>query len=75
MNFNFFLQIYRQGIVGRAQEKYYYLTFFSARHILSFYNYITSEISDNENDEECKALIRFVNCKAQLPFHKDIRGI
>ncbi|PKY48629.1 hypothetical protein RhiirA4_525636 [Rhizophagus irregularis] len=30
---------------------------------------------DEENEEECKTLIRFVNSKAQLPPRKDIKGI
>ncbi|PKY60054.1 hypothetical protein RhiirA4_550542, partial [Rhizophagus irregularis] len=64
-----------QTIVDRAQERCYYLTFFPARHILAFYDYFTSEKLDEENEEECKTLIRFVNSKAQLPPHKDIKGI
>ncbi|UZO24837.1 uncharacterized protein OCT59_017131 [Rhizophagus irregularis] len=64
-----------QDIIDRAQEICYYLTFFTARHVLSFYDYFTSEKSDEENEEECKILIRFVNSKAQLPSHKDIQGI
>ncbi|PKK65360.1 hypothetical protein RhiirC2_786265, partial [Rhizophagus irregularis] len=64
-----------QDIIDRAQEICYYLTFFTTRHILSFYDYFTSEKSDEKNKEECKTLIRFVNSKAQLPFHKDIQGI
>ena len=68
----FNLQIYRQTIVDRAQERCYYLTFFPARHILAFYDYFTSEKLDEKNEEECKTLIRFVNSKAQLPSRKDI---
>ncbi|CAB5385540.1 unnamed protein product [Rhizophagus irregularis] len=64
-----------QDVIDRAQENCYYLTFFTARHVLSFYDYFTSEKSDEENEEECKTLIRFVNSKAQLPSHKDIQGI
>ncbi|RIA86037.1 hypothetical protein C1645_741134 [Glomus cerebriforme] len=64
-----------QTIVNRAQERCYYLTFFSSRHILTFYDYFTSEKLDNDNEEECKTLIRFVNSKAQLSSRKDFRGI
>jgi hypothetical protein len=42
---------------------------------LAFYDYFTSEKLDEENEEECKTLIRFVNSKAQLPSCKDIKGI
>jgi hypothetical protein len=59
-----------------VHKKCYYLTFFSARQILSLYNYFVSEILDKENEEECKTLIRFVNNKAQLsPSHRDIQRI
>ncbi|CAB4443214.1 unnamed protein product [Rhizophagus irregularis] len=64
-----------EDIVDRAQEKCYYLTFFTTRQILAFYDYFTSEKLDKENEEECKTLIRFVNSKAQLPSHGDVRGI
>ncbi|GES90916.1 hypothetical protein GLOIN_2v1785271 [Rhizophagus clarus] len=64
-----------QKTVDDAQEECYYLTFFPARHILAFYDYFTSEKLDEENEEECKTLIRFVNSKAQLPSRKDIKGI
>ena len=59
--------------MDHAQEKCYYLTFFPARHILAFYDYFTSKKIDEENEEECKTLIRFVNSKAQLPSHKNIK--
>ncbi|PKY50617.1 hypothetical protein RhiirA4_530802 [Rhizophagus irregularis] len=62
-----------QDIVDLAQEKWYYLTFFSAHHILLFYDYFTSEKSDKENEEECKTLIRFVSSKAQLPPYKNVQ--
>jgi hypothetical protein len=61
--------------VNRAQEECYYLTFFPARHILSFYDYYISEKLDKENEEKCKTLIRFVNSKAKLPSHKYAKGI
>ncbi|RIA83496.1 hypothetical protein C1645_880465, partial [Glomus cerebriforme] len=53
-------------IVNEAQEEYYYLTFFPARHILTFLDYF-SEVSNEEKTEECIKLIRFVNSKAKLP--------
>src|SRR4051794_35855413 len=62
-------------MVDRAQEEFYYLTFFTVRQILSFYDYFTSEKLHRENEEECKTLIRFVNSNARLPSHKDVRGI
>ncbi|GBC06549.1 hypothetical protein RclHR1_06900002 [Rhizophagus clarus] len=64
-----------RGIVDRAQKKYYSLTFFSARHILSFYDYFMSEELDKENEKECETLIRFVNSRAQLPSRENVYGI
>ncbi|CAG8741694.1 10694_t:CDS:2, partial [Racocetra persica] len=47
-------------IVNKAQEKYYYLTFFPARQILVFYDYFSQSAKDKAtNIEECKALINF----------------
>jgi hypothetical protein len=42
---------------------------------LAFHDYFTSEELDEENEEECKILVRFVNNKAKLPSRKDIQGI
>ncbi|GBC08609.1 hypothetical protein RclHR1_08250006 [Rhizophagus clarus] len=58
-----------ETIVDEAQEEYYYLTFFPARHILSFLDYfsIGSKENNKANTEECKKLIRFVNSEAKLP--------
>ncbi|RHZ83844.1 hypothetical protein Glove_87g84 [Diversispora epigaea] len=53
-----------ENIVDRAQETHYYLTFFPARHILTFLDYFTND--DQANREICKTLIRFVNEKARL---------
>ncbi|CAI2182617.1 19463_t:CDS:10, partial [Funneliformis geosporum] len=64
-----------QSMVNSAQEKCYYLTFFHARHILTFYDYYTSEKLDKENEEECRTLVRYVNSNAQLPLRKDVQGI
>jgi hypothetical protein len=61
--------------MDNAHKRCYYLTFFSAQHILSFYDYFTSEKLDRKNEEECKTLVRFVNSEAQLPSHKDVQVI
>jgi hypothetical protein len=58
-----------------VQEKCFYLTFFTTRQILAFFDYFTSEKLDKEKEEECETLIRFVNTKAQLPPHKNFHGI
>jgi hypothetical protein len=52
--------------VNKAQEEHYYLTFFPARHILTFLDYFSGN-SANENTEECEKLIQFVNSNAKLP--------
>ncbi|RIB16990.1 hypothetical protein C2G38_2038117 [Gigaspora rosea] len=62
-------------VVDEAQELYYYLTFFPARHILAFYDYFTSDVQDDENAEICRTLIKFVNSKAELPSRKNRSGI
>ncbi|GBC06772.1 hypothetical protein RclHR1_07030002 [Rhizophagus clarus] len=65
-----------QSMIDQAHKRCYYLTFFTARHILSLYDYFASEILDIENEEECKTLISFVNGKAQLsPSHRDTQII
>ncbi|GBC04617.1 hypothetical protein RclHR1_05780008 [Rhizophagus clarus] len=64
-----------QVMLDHAHKRCYYLTFFYSYHILSFYDYFTSESLDKKNEEECKTLIRFVNSKAQLPSHEDVQGI
>ncbi|CAG8435114.1 11795_t:CDS:10, partial [Scutellospora calospora] len=61
--------------VDEAQEQYYYLTFFPARHILACFDYFTSDVQNNENTETCKTLIKFVNSKAELPPRKYHSGI
>ncbi|GES94841.1 hypothetical protein GLOIN_2v1778799 [Rhizophagus clarus] len=63
------------NLVNQAQKNCYYLTLFSANQILEFYDYFTSEKLDKENEERCKALIKFVNSNAQLPSHKKIKRI
>ncbi|CAG8529977.1 19075_t:CDS:2, partial [Dentiscutata erythropus] len=65
-----------EKIVDKAQNDHYYLTFFSARHILAFYDYFRSidhaNIDENNNfhasnQEICQNLVKFVNDKAKLP--------
>ncbi|CAI2166607.1 8415_t:CDS:2 [Funneliformis geosporum] len=61
-----------EDIVNNAQKGCYYLTFFPARHILTFYAYFISEKQlDNDNEEKCRTLIRSINSKVQLPSRKD----
>ncbi|CAG8487006.1 22028_t:CDS:2, partial [Racocetra persica] len=65
-----------ETVVDQAQNEHYYLTFFSACHILAFYDYFRKidHTYDGENDnfhasnrEICQNLVRFVNNEAQLP--------
>ncbi|RIB04310.1 hypothetical protein C2G38_2222712 [Gigaspora rosea] len=57
-----------EKIVNKAQEQYYYLTFFPARQILVFYDYFSQTAKDKEsNIKECKDLIKFVNNNVELP--------
>ncbi|RHZ80791.1 hypothetical protein Glove_132g18 [Diversispora epigaea] len=53
-----------ENTIDRVQEIHYYLTFFSAHHILTFLDYFTND--DQANREICKTLIQFVNKKARL---------
>ncbi|CAI2163352.1 4918_t:CDS:2 [Funneliformis geosporum] len=62
-----------ESTMNQAQNKWYYLTFFTAHHLWAFYDYFTSEKLDKENEEMCITLIRFVNNKTQLPLHGKIR--
>ncbi|CAG8632902.1 13269_t:CDS:10, partial [Gigaspora margarita] len=71
-------------VVDRAQNENYYLTFFSARHILAFYNYFKgiSNVQNHENNENyefqasnqktCQNLVRFINDAAHLPEQTDV---
>ena len=61
--------------MDQVQNLCYYLTFFTARNILAFYDYFTSEELDKENEETCKTLIKFINSNAQLPSHMVTKGI
>ncbi|CAG8457534.1 1322_t:CDS:2, partial [Dentiscutata erythropus] len=52
----------------RAQERHYYLTFYTARHILAFYDYFSCRDEvDPKNRETCKTLLRIVSKNAILP--------
>ncbi|CAG8444408.1 26262_t:CDS:10 [Dentiscutata erythropus] len=73
------LEIWKD-VVDRAQNEHYYLTFFSARHILTFYDYFKSisSVRNNESNETnefnrdiCQNLVRFVNDAAHLPGQTD----
>ncbi|CAG8712194.1 3128_t:CDS:2, partial [Acaulospora morrowiae] len=59
-------------IVNRAQEDHYYLTFFPARYILIFLDYFTGE---ENNEESCETLIKFVSNKARMPSKKEISNV
>ncbi|RHZ88865.1 hypothetical protein Glove_21g49 [Diversispora epigaea] len=56
-----------EGIVDEAQEQFYYLTFYPARHILNFYDYFFEKETNMEVTNQCGKLLRFVNEKASLP--------
>ncbi|KAF0485179.1 e3 ubiquitin-protein ligase [Gigaspora margarita] len=60
-----------QEIVNKAQEEYYYLTFFLARHILTFYDYFTFQENHDNNKNTCAMLLRLVNDEAKLPVIKE----
>ncbi|CAG8574000.1 16629_t:CDS:10, partial [Gigaspora margarita] len=74
-----------KNAVDRAQNEHYYLTFFSARHILTFYDYFKSisNVQNHENNNEtnkfqasnreiCQNLVRFINDAAHLPEQTDV---
>ncbi|CAG8447585.1 8222_t:CDS:10, partial [Acaulospora morrowiae] len=59
-----------EDMVDRAQNKHYYLTFFSALDILAFYKYFRTNNHERDVDklkEVCQNILRFVNDAAQLP--------
>ncbi|CAG8631484.1 21109_t:CDS:10, partial [Gigaspora margarita] len=60
-----------ETIVNEAQQNHYYLTFFLAQHILTFYDYFShnEKIVDTRTNikEKCSLLLKFVNDKAKLP--------
>ncbi|CAG8768788.1 11839_t:CDS:2, partial [Dentiscutata heterogama] len=52
----------------RAQENYYYLTFYTAKHVLAFYDYFSCKGKvDSKTLETCEILLRFVSKGAKLP--------
>ncbi|CAG8645409.1 18331_t:CDS:10, partial [Dentiscutata erythropus] len=57
-------------IVNEAQQNHYYLTFFLAQHILSFYDYFSHKEENVDAQynikEKCSLLLKFVNEKAKL---------
>ncbi|CAG8495506.1 695_t:CDS:10, partial [Dentiscutata erythropus] len=55
--------------VSKVQQEHYYLTFFPARHILSFYDYFSNSKGPNRRSCErtCETLVRYVNFEAKLP--------
>jgi len=56
-----------ENMVNRSQENCYYLTFYPAKHILTFYDYYADNDEIDEIKETCQTLISFVNRNAQLP--------
>ncbi|CAG8439230.1 10104_t:CDS:10 [Acaulospora colombiana] len=58
------LQIWENDM-KRAQDQHYYLTFYTARHILAFYDYFNYPVNQ-ENREICEILLQFVSKKAKL---------
>ncbi|CAG8581260.1 17097_t:CDS:2, partial [Acaulospora morrowiae] len=61
-------------IVNVAQKEHYYLTFYPARHILSFYDYFFFKDKGKEDGRKmeiitdtCEKLLRFVSDEAELP--------
>ncbi|KAF0525877.1 e3 ubiquitin-protein ligase [Gigaspora margarita] len=60
-----------EEIFSKAQEKHYYLIFYPARHIMTFYDYFSNNGEDDvakfNIKEQCSMLLRFVNDKAELP--------
>ncbi|CAG8434051.1 10722_t:CDS:10 [Ambispora gerdemannii] len=57
-----------ETIINQMQEQYYYLTFYPARHILTFFDYFIGNSKDNpENKKNCETLLAYVNKQAKLP--------
>ncbi|CAG8481554.1 7050_t:CDS:10 [Ambispora leptoticha] len=55
----------------QAQEKHYYLTFYTARHIQTFYDYFSCMgEADSKIRETCEILLQFVCKGAKLPPNK-----
>ncbi|CAG8448239.1 7322_t:CDS:10, partial [Acaulospora morrowiae] len=58
--------------VNSAQDKYYYLTFFPARHILLFFDYFNQSGKDN-CESLCRTLVKYVNPVAGSRLYRDKR--
>ncbi|CAG8767345.1 22276_t:CDS:2, partial [Gigaspora rosea] len=58
-----------ESTVSKVQQEHYYLTFFPARHILSFYDYFSNYKGSNRRicEKTCETLVRYVNFGAKLP--------
>ncbi|CAG8489458.1 2568_t:CDS:2, partial [Dentiscutata heterogama] len=58
-----------ESTVSKVQQEHYYLTFFPARHILSFYDYFSNSKGANRRicEKTCETLVRYVNFGAKLP--------
>ncbi|RIA83302.1 hypothetical protein C1645_834051 [Glomus cerebriforme] len=63
-----------EGIVHRAQQSCYYLTFYPARHILAFYDFYTKTGKQSYISRVCQTLVSFVNRKARLPYKQKSIG-
>ncbi|CAG8459689.1 1476_t:CDS:10, partial [Ambispora leptoticha] len=56
-----------ETMINQAQEHYYYLTFYPARHILTFYDYFFENSNNLEIKNSCEILLKYVNKQAKLP--------
>ncbi|KAG9292714.1 hypothetical protein G9A89_008302 [Geosiphon pyriformis] len=64
-----------KDIVNKSQEDHYYLNFFTARHILTFYDYFMGNATDkSQNQANCEILLRYVHKQAQLPSPMDLQA-
>jgi len=64
---NYWFLACREDIVSEAQEDYYYLTFYTGRHILAFYDYFSQDTAvDDDHRQLCQTLLNFVNPNAHL---------
>ncbi|CAG8461964.1 10472_t:CDS:10, partial [Acaulospora colombiana] len=58
--------------VDSAQNQFYYLTFFPARHILLFYDYFSTSSSTPGKENLCQKLVKYVNPSAHLQSNRKI---
>ncbi|PKY60135.1 hypothetical protein RhiirA4_517409, partial [Rhizophagus irregularis] len=63
-----------ENVVNKAQEEFYYLTFYPSRHILAFYDFYTKVGKQTHNSKICQTLVSFVNRKARLPYKQKSLG-